>query len=103
MPCPRPPCRSPAPIAPIHRVGETGIRNKGAIWLKVNGEQKQRSDLTGLIWSVSEVISNLSEYFTLEPGDLIFTGTPAGVGKVQKGDTLVGGVDGLTDLSITLV
>lgn len=92
-----------APIAPIHRVGETGIMSKGAIWLKVNGVDKQKGDLTELIWSVPEVISNLSEYFTLEAGDLIFTGTPAGVGKVQKGDTLVGGVDGLTDLSIALV
>ncbi len=92
-----------APIAPLHRVGETGIKTKGAIWLNVNGAQKQRGDLTELIWSVAEVISNLSEYFTLEPGDLIYTGTPAGVGKVQKGDTLVGGVDGLSDLSITLV
>ncbi len=92
-----------APIAAIHSVADTGIMNKGAIWLKVNGQQKQRGDLTQLIWSIPEVISNLSEYFALEPGDLIFTGTPAGVGKVQKGDTLVGGVEGLTDLAITLV
>jgi len=92
-----------APITPVHRLSETGIRDRGAIWLKVNGVEKQRGDLTELIWSIPEVISNLSEYFTLQPGDLIFTGTPSGVGKVQRGDTLVGGVDGLGELSIKLV
>lgn len=92
-----------APIAPIHSLSETGILNQGAIWLKVNDQDKQSSDIAMLIWSVPEVISNLSEYFTLAPGDLIFTGTPAGVGKVQKGDTLVGGIAGLGELSIVLV
>lgn len=92
-----------APIGPIHRVTETGIMKKGAIWLKVNDQMKQQGDLTELIWTIPEVISNLSEYFTLEPGDLIFTGTPAGVGKVEKGDVLVGGVDGLGELAISLV
>lgn len=92
-----------APISAIHPLAETGIMSQGAIWLKVNGVPKQQGDLTELIWTIPEVISNLSEYFTLEPGDLIFTGTPAGVGKVQKGDVLVGGIDGLGELAIVLV
>ena len=92
-----------APIAHIHPVAETGILEQAAIWLKVNGTERQRSDIAELIWSVPEIISNLSEYFTLEPGDLIFTGTPEGVGKVQKGDILIGGIDGLGELAITLV
>ena len=91
-----------APIAPIHALGETGALEVGAIWLKVNGQDRQKSDLSKLIWSVPEVISNLSEYFTLAPGDLIFTGTPEGVGKVQKGAVLVGGIAGLGELSVEI-
>ena len=92
-----------APISAIHRVAETGIMTQGAIWLKVNDVPKQKGDLKDLIWTLPEVISNLSGYFTLAPGDLIFTGTPAGVSKVQKGDVLVGGVDGLGELALVLV
>ncbi|MCX7178398.1 MAG: fumarylacetoacetate hydrolase family protein, partial [Proteobacteria bacterium] len=91
-----------APLAPIHRIDDSGVLDQGAIWLKVNGQDKQRSNLSSLIWSVAEVIANLSEYFALVPGDLIFTGTPAGVGKVAKGDVLIGGIDGLGELSIEL-
>ncbi len=92
-----------APMGPIHPVAETGIMSQGAIWLKVNEQMKQQGKLTELIWTIPEVISNLSEYFSLEPGDLIFSGTPAGVGRVNKGDVLVGGVDGLGELAIELV
>jgi len=92
-----------APISAIHRVAETGTLSHGAIWLKVNDVPKQKGDLADLIWTIPEIISNLSEYFSLEPGDLIFTGTPAGVGKVQKGDVLVGGFAGLGELAIVLV
>jgi len=91
-----------APIAPIHPLSKTGSMAKGGIWLKVNGQDRQRSDVAKLIWSVPEIISNLSEYFTLAPGDLIFTGTPEGVGKVQKGDVLSGGIDGLGELSVEI-
>jgi len=91
-----------APIAPIHPLGVTGSMNKGGIWLKVNGQDRQRSDIAKLIWSVPEIISNLSEYFTLAPGDLIFTGTPEGVGKVQRGDVLSGGIAGLGELSVEI-
>jgi fumarylpyruvate hydrolase len=89
-----------APIATIRPLSETGIIDKGAIWLKVNGQDRQRSDISKLIWSVPEIISNLSEYFTLAPGDLIYTGTPEGVGKVHKGDVLVGGIAGLGELAV---
>jgi len=89
-----------APIAPIHPVGMAGNIGKGAIWLRVNGQDRQRSDIAKLIWSVPEIINHLSEYFALAPGDLIFTGTPEGVGKLQKGDVLVGGIDGLGELSV---
>ncbi|MBI3523898.1 MAG: fumarylacetoacetate hydrolase family protein [Betaproteobacteria bacterium] len=92
-----------APLASIHPLSETGILDQGAIRLKVNGQEKQSSDIAKLIWSVPEIIANLSEYFSLAPGDLIFTGTPEGVGKVEKGDTLVGSIAGLGDLSIVLV
>lgn len=92
-----------APLAPIHPLSETGMLIHGAIRLKVNGQEKQSSDIAKLIWSVPEIIANLSEYFSLAPGDLIFTGTPEGVGKVEKGDTLVGSIEGLGDLSIVLV
>ncbi|MDD5174845.1 MAG: fumarylacetoacetate hydrolase family protein [Sterolibacterium sp.] len=92
-----------APLGPIHRLSETGLLEQGAIWLKVNGQSRQSSNIAKLTWSVPEVIGNLSEYFTLAPGDLIFTGTPAGVGKVTPGDVLVGGIDGLGELSIVLV
>jgi len=91
-----------APITTIYPLSETGILDKACIWLKVNGQDRQRSDIARMIWSVPEIISNLSGYFLLEPGDLIYTGTPEGVGKVQKGDLLVGGVDGLGELSIKL-
>lgn len=91
-----------APISPIHPLSETGSIDKGGIWLKVNGQERQSSDIAKLIWSVPEIISNLSEYFALAPGDLIFTGTPEGVGKVLKGDVLVGGIAGLGELSVAI-
>lgn len=92
-----------APIGPIHPLGATGIIEQGVIWLKVNGQDKQGSDIARLIWSVPEIVAKLSEYFSLAPGDLIFTGTPEGVGRVHKGDALVGGIAGLGELSIVLV
>lgn len=76
---------------------------KGAIWLKVNGEFRQRGDLAQMTWSVAEVISRLSDYVCLAPGDLIFTGTPAGVSRIVRGDVLEGGIDGLGELKIRLV
>lgn len=86
-------------ISPKSAVGEI---TKGAIWLKINDEIRQSSDLTLLIWNVSEVIADLSTYMTLMPGDLIYTGTPENVSNVHPGDRLVGHIDGLVDLSITV-
>jgi fumarylpyruvate hydrolase len=91
-----------APCAPISRVAEVGHIASGAIWLNVNGETRQRGDITDLIWSVEDTIAFLSGLVELAPGDLIYTGTPDGVGAVVTGDRLEGHVDGLTDLRITV-
>lgn len=92
-----------APIGPIHRSNPGSTLTQAAIWLKVNGQVRQNSNIEKLIWPVADIISNLSEYFVLMPGDLIFTGTPAGVSKVLPGDTLLGSIDGLGELSVELV
>jgi fumarylpyruvate hydrolase len=88
-----------APVSAIRPSAEMGHPDRGAIWLEVNGEARQRADLSEMIWSVAE----LSTYFELQPGDLIFTGTPEGVGPVRRGDSLVGGIDGLETLRTTIV
>ena len=87
-----------APITAIHPVSAVGHPAKGRIWLNVNGETRQQGDLADLIWSVPEIIAELSTLFELAPGDLIFTGTPAGVSAVQAGDLIEGGVEGLETL-----
>ena len=92
-----------APIAPLHPLSETGLMDKGNIRLTVNGKPRQNSDISKLIWNVAEMIEHLSRYFELQPGDLIFTGTPEGVAAVQKGDLLEGAVDGLTELRVKVV
>jgi fumarylpyruvate hydrolase len=92
-----------APIAPLHAVAQIGHPAAGAIWLDVDGVTRQRSTLDKMIWSVPEVISNLSGFFELRPGDLIYTGTPEGVGKLERGQRLHGGVDGLGELSLRIV
>ncbi|HSQ82309.1 MAG TPA: fumarylacetoacetate hydrolase family protein [Casimicrobiaceae bacterium] len=91
-----------APIAPIHPVTATGVLSRGAIELDVNGVSRQRGDLSDMIWDVPHMIAFLSQMYRLEPGDLIFTGTPAGVGPVKSGDRLDGRVAGLTPLSIEI-
>ena len=83
--------------------GETGGIDNAPIWLQVNGEDHQRSDIRHLIWSVNETISYLSGFFELQPGDLIFTGTPEGVGPVVKGDVITGNVEGLTPIAVKIV
>jgi len=84
-----------AVIGPVHSVSTVGHPDKGAIKLTVNGETKQDADLSELIWSVPEIISILSHSIALEPGDLIMTGTPAGVGAMVEGDTCIVSIDGL--------
>jgi fumarylpyruvate hydrolase len=92
-----------APIAPLHAVAKVGHPEAGAIWLDVDGVTRQRSTLDRMIWSVPEVIANLSTFFELRPGDLIYTGTPEGVGKLERGQRLHGGVEGLGELSLRVV
>jgi len=90
-----------APITALKPASATGHPAKGAIWLKVNGQVKQQGDLAMQIWTVPEQINYLSNLITLQPGDLIFSGTPAGVGPVKAGDKLEGHVDGVGDLVVT--
>lgn len=92
-----------APIGAIRTVADAGHVAEGRIWLEVNGQVRQDANLAEMIWSVPEILVELSSLFELRPGDLIFTGTPAGVGPVQRGDTLVGGIDGLETLRTTIV
>lgn len=91
-----------APCGTIARASEIGHPVKGAVTLDVNGERRQAGDLDQLIWTVPEMISILSRLFELQPGDLIFSGTPAGVGPVVRGDRLDGRVEGVGSLSITV-
>ncbi|MEK9671821.1 MAG: fumarylacetoacetate hydrolase family protein [Rhodospirillaceae bacterium] len=92
-----------APCGPIHRVEDVGHPAAGRIWLEKNGEIKQDGDLNQMIWKIPEMIEYLSGLFMLAPGDLIMTGTPAGVGAVQRGDVLRGGVDGVDEITIKVV
>lgn len=87
-----------APIGPIHRVSDVGHFESAPIWLTMNGETKQKSDVSHLIWSVAETIADLSKFFRLEPGDLIYTGTPEGVGAVKSGDLMIVGIERLGEL-----
>lgn len=91
-----------APIAALHPILDTGEITQGEVWLTVNGETRQKSDLSKLIWSIAEVIEHLSGLFTLQPGDLIFTGTPEGVGPVKAGDLIEVGVASLTPLRVQM-
>ncbi|HEY8553166.1 MAG TPA: fumarylacetoacetate hydrolase family protein [Burkholderiales bacterium] len=91
-----------APISAIHRAADIGHPSSGAIWLKVNGEIKQQADLKELLWPVPDIIVYLSKLWVLKPGDLVYTGTPAGVGPVKPGDQLHGGVEGVDEIRITI-
>jgi fumarylpyruvate hydrolase len=91
-----------APIGPITPFAQTGELLTGAITLDVNGMRKQTGDLNQLIWSVNEIIEQLSQAWTLQAGDLIMTGTPAGVGPVVSGDVMVGAVEGLGTLKVAV-
>ncbi len=89
-----------APAGPIHPVSSVGHPDKGAVLLKVNGEVRQEGDLNQLIWKVPEMISYLSNYFELAPGDVILSGTPAGVGPVEVGDEMELSIEGLGLLKV---
>jgi fumarylpyruvate hydrolase len=92
-----------APIAPLWPAQRVGHPQRGAIWLRVDGEDRQRSDIARLIWSVPEIVAHLSTFFELRPGDLVFTGTPEGVAGVQRGQTMHGGIDGLGELKVKVL
>jgi len=91
-----------APIAPLHPVEEVGHPSAGRIWLAVDGQVKQDSDISKLIWPVADIISIASQSMELRPGDLIMTGTPEGVGPVKRGEVMTGGIDGLGEIKITI-
>ena len=89
-----------APIGALHRVQEAGHPAAAAITLEINGQARQSSDVAKLIWSVAECVAYLSEYETLEPGDIIMTGTPEGVNAVVAGDVMRGAISGLGDIEV---
>ena len=91
-----------APISSITLSAQCGHPVSGRLWLKVNDQLRQQGDLADMIWSVPEIIQHLSVYFALQPGDLIFTGTPEGVGPVKVGDVLEGGVEGIAEISLEI-
>ncbi len=92
-----------APCTALYPAEKIGHPSKGAIWVDVNGERRQTGDLNQMIWDIPNQIAFLSELFELKAGDLIFTGTPAGVGSLKKGDKLHGHVDGVADLDVVVV
>jgi fumarylpyruvate hydrolase len=92
-----------APCGPIHPVTKVGHIRSGTLNLSVNGAVRQDSVLEKMIWNVHEIVSELSKQYRLLPGDLIFTGTPEGVGPVQRGDKLTGRIDGLAPLQVEIV
>lgn len=91
-----------APCSALRPSSEIGHPDRGAIWLKVNGETKQSGDLAQQIWSVPETVAYLSGLVELASGDLIYTGTPAGVGPVVRGDHLEGHIDGIGDIFVDI-
>lgn len=91
-----------APITPIQPVSLVGHPGQGAIWLSVNGVERQRSDLESQIWSVSEIISQLSHSVSLRAGDLIMTGTPPGVASLEAGDVINGGISGIGEFEVRI-
>ena len=92
-----------APIGNLMPASRSGHPSQGAIWLRVDGKMRQEGNLNQLIWKVPEIVSYLSGYFTLKPGDLIMTGTPSGVAAVARGNVLEGHVDGIGDVRTKVV
>jgi fumarylpyruvate hydrolase len=91
-----------APIGAVTPATRIGHPTRGRLQLKVNGELRQDADIASMIWSIPEQIAFLSQYYTLAPGDLLMTGTPAGVGKAQPGDVLEASIEGLVPLRVTI-
>ena len=91
-----------APCTPIVPAAQCGHPRHGAVWLAVDGVDRQRGDVSGLLWGVPDLVAMLSQSVALQPGDLIFTGTPAGVGPLHGGDAVTGGVAGIGEFSMTV-
>ncbi|MGA0542445.1 fumarylacetoacetate hydrolase family protein [Neotabrizicola sp. VNH66] len=91
-----------AVLAPILRAAAVAEIGPQRIWLSVDGAIRQEAHLSDLVWRVDELLSHLSHYYHLQPGDLVFTGTPAGVGAVTPGAVIAGGIDGLPDVTLTI-
>lgn len=91
------------PVSALVPASQTGWLDKGHIRLSLNGVEKQHGDLSDMIWKVDEIIAELSTFYTLQPGDVIFTGTPAGVGAVARGDVVTVQIENLTDLEFRMV
>jgi fumarylpyruvate hydrolase len=89
-------------ISTIHPIAETGEITEGRIWLAVDGQIRQDSNLSDLIWSVQKLLVHLSEMIELQPGDIVYTGTPQGVGPVKIGQVMTGGIDGLTGIEVSI-
>jgi fumarylpyruvate hydrolase len=92
-----------APCSKLVLAQQVENPRQGAIWLEVNGTRKQSGDLNQMIWDIPHQIAFLSGLFALRAGDLIFTGTPAGVGAIKRGDRLKGHIDGIGDLEVSVV
>ena len=92
-----------AVVSHLHPVASVGHLKEGAIWLKLNGETKQSANIKDMIWSVAEQIANLSRYYELFPGDIIYSGTPENVGPVVPGDVMEGHIDGLYEIRVKVV
>ncbi|MDQ0393884.1 fumarylacetoacetate hydrolase family protein [Labrys monachus] len=91
-----------APCGPLRRASDIGHPASGTIRLSINGQVKQESDLSDMIWNVAETLSIISKSIALQPGDLCFTGTPEGVGAIRPGDEILAEIDGLPNLSLTI-
>jgi fumarylpyruvate hydrolase len=91
------------PVSELVAIDDCGWLEKGAISLTLNDEPRQRGDLSDMIWKVDEIIAELSTYYTLQPGDVIFTGTPAGVGAVNRGDVVAATIEGVGELTFRMV
>ena len=92
-----------SPCGPVHRVEQVGHLNFGAIWIEINGERRQAGNLGDLIWDPAEIISRLSALSRMEPGDIIYTGTPKGPAPISRGDQILAHIDGLWELEIGVV
>lgn len=92
-----------AVVSVLQSVAHVGHPAQGRIWLNVNGECRQEGDLSDMMWKVADIIANLSTFVRLDAGDLIYTGTPAGVGALQRGDVIEAGVAGVATLSVRIV